>query len=835
MENKLENTTETTKEFTYQFLERITDDFSKERIVGRGGFGIVYKGVLDNGEHVAVKKLIYQPGLGDDQFKNELVNLIGVQHQNIVQLIGYCYETRKKLFPYNGNFVFAECVERALCLEYLQGGSLDDHLSDEPCSLEWSITYGIVKGICEGLKHLHTGSTNPIYHLDLKPANILLDEDMIPKIGDFGLSRLLVSTQTCVTQTFIGTRGYMPPEYIDKQEITPKFDVFSLGVIILQIMAGRSGHSESAHIPSGEFIEFVHENWRKRLQATMSADISQEVKICIEIALKCVESDRLKRPTINQIVDELDKIDNAKSSSTGQVTGSRKKRDFNKLYKSSDSTMGFNDDEPITIAPPNSVQLVMKNNKEAPLEENDQKVMLELTGDDSSVDRPGLDLVAVLDVSGSMTGHKIQEMKTAMQFVVRKLCPIDRLSIVIFNSDATRMCPLRRVTKASHGELQEMVDSLMARGGTNMEAGLKTGMKVLTDRKVSDGRVVGIMLLSDGQQNSRTDAARVPVGNVPVYTFSFGKDADSYVLNTVAANSMGGMFSFARDGDGVTIAFSQCLAGLLTVAAQDLYLTVTASRVGDESTTIKKITTGSYLQTQHSDDPGSMTIAFGHLYNKEVRKVIVYLSLPAVESERSADILKVTYSYNRSSGREFVAPPATLTVLRTGVAIPEVAGPVEVRAEEFRLQAAELIKEARMLADAMKLVDARYKLMDALDLVADQSNPLLPAELQELLHLMDSQELYHGHGRAYALASETSHDRQRFAARGGDAGTIRLFATPRMDKYLKQAKMFESDPASPVTSADDDVKEEIALTINLRLCSHCNEEEMRRLSLDTES
>jgi serine/threonine protein kinase len=87
------------------------------------------QGVLDNGEHVAVKKLIYQPGLGDDQFKNELVNLIGVQHQNIVQLIGYCYETRKKLFPYNGNFVFAECVERALCLEYLQGGSLDDHLS----------------------------------------------------------------------------------------------------------------------------------------------------------------------------------------------------------------------------------------------------------------------------------------------------------------------------------------------------------------------------------------------------------------------------------------------------------------------------------------------------------------------------------------------------------------------------------------------------------------------------------------------------------------------------------------------------------------------------------
>ncbi|XP_071682296.1 uncharacterized protein [Lolium perenne] len=531
---------------------------------------------------------------------------------------------------------------------------------------------------------------------------------------------------------------------------------------------------------------YVHEKWRKRLQATMSADISQEVKICIEIALKCVESDRVKRPTINQIVDELDKIDNAKSSSTSQVAGFRKKQDFNKLYTSSDSTVGFNDDEPIITAPPTSVQLVMKNNKEAPLEENDQKVMLELTGDQSSIDRPGLDLVVVLDVSGSMSGHKIRQTKTAMQFVVRKLCPVDRLSIVTFNSDATRECPLRQVTQTSKLELQGMVDRLMARGSTNIEAGLRTGLKVLTDRKVSDGRVAGVMLMSDGQQNSNTDAAVVPVGKVPVYTFAFGRQADSELLNTVAAKSMGGIFSFVDDRmDGaVTIAFSQCLAGLLTIAAQDLYLTVTASRVGDESTTIQKITTGSYLQTQHSDDPGSMTVAFGHLYNKEVRKVIVYLSLPAVESERSADILKVTYSYSSSSGsgREFVA---TLTVLRTGVAVRK-DGPEEVRTEEIRLQAAEMIRAARMLADCDNLKEAEWKLMDALNLVeADQySNPFLLAELHQLLQLFSTQYKWHGH--VYALVSETSHGRQRFAVRGGDAGSTRLFATPRMDKYLKE-------------------------------------------------
>jgi len=318
-ENKLPHATETAKEFSLHFLKQITNNFCKDRIIGRGGFGVVYKGVLDNKEEIAVKKLGYQPGQGDEQFKNEVTNLMGIQHQNIVRLLGYCYERRNRLAEYNGKLVFAESDERALCLEYLQGGNLENHLSDEPCRLDWSICYGIIKGICEGLKHLHTGSKNPIYHLDLKPANILLDEDMIPKIGDLGLSRLLVSIQTCVTQTFIGTPGYMPPEYIDKREITSKFDVFSVGVMIIQMMAGRSGYSQCADMPSEQFIELVHENWRKRLQATMSAAMSQEVKTCIKIALKCVEYDRVKRPTITDIIDELDKIDNANGLSTSKV------------------------------------------------------------------------------------------------------------------------------------------------------------------------------------------------------------------------------------------------------------------------------------------------------------------------------------------------------------------------------------------------------------------------------------------------------------------------------------------------------------------------------------
>ncbi|CAM0958913.1 unnamed protein product [Alopecurus aequalis] len=481
--------------------------------------------------------------------------------------------------------------------------------------------------------------------------------------------------------------------------------------------------------------------------------------------------------------------------------------------------MSFNDDEPI-VAPPNSgprprpivpgrVQLVIKNNNKAPIEENTQKVMLELTGGDSTGDRSGLDLVAVLDVSGSMQGDKIDKMKTAMQFVIKKLSPIDRLSIVTFADAAARLCPLRQITEASQPELQGLIGGLRAGGNTNISDGLRTGLKVLADRKLSGGRVVGVMLMSDGQQNRGGDAAQVAVGNVPVYTFGFGADYDPTVLNAVAKNSMGGTFSVVNDIDGLSMAFSQCLAGLLTVVVQDLKLTV--ARVEDEST-IQKVTAGSYPQTQDAD---SVTVSFGDLYSKEVRKVIVDLLLPAIESERGADILEVTYAYN-TGGKLFDAPPATVTVRRTGTAAPEDDPPVpEVQTEEARLKTVTMIKQARTMADDKNMGDARDKLVEAqnaLEDIIEQSSPLvdmLRTELQQLLKLFKSQDMYDKQGRPYALSSETSHERQRFAARG-DIEAMRMFATPRMDKYLEQAKKFDQDPTAPLPSVDEDVKEEVA-------------------------
>ncbi|XP_037455767.1 putative receptor-like protein kinase At4g00960 [Triticum dicoccoides] len=308
-----EHTSVTTREFKLEFLEQITDNFSKERIIGRGGYGVVYKGILENGEEVALKKL-HRIGAPDDvQFMNEFNNLMRAQHPNITRLVGYCYDVRPERVKFKGQYIMSLVEERVLCFEYLQGGSLDQHISDESCILDWHTCFKIIKGVCLGLNYLHNGSKDPIYHLDLKPANILLDKNMVPKIGDFGLSRLFPSAQTCIASKIIGTLGYMPPEYIERKEITSKYDVFSLGVIIIRIIAGHEGYSKCAHTPLQEFLEHVHENWGKRLQTTMPPHTSDQIQTCIEIALRCVEVDREKRPTIAEIVGELNKVSDFQS------------------------------------------------------------------------------------------------------------------------------------------------------------------------------------------------------------------------------------------------------------------------------------------------------------------------------------------------------------------------------------------------------------------------------------------------------------------------------------------------------------------------------------------
>uniref|UniRef100_A0A453MHA0 Protein kinase domain-containing protein n=1 Tax=Aegilops tauschii subsp. strangulata TaxID=200361 RepID=A0A453MHA0_AEGTS len=308
MASNLQNKSPLTREFPLEFLQSITNNFSEDRIIGEGGFAVVYKGVLDNGEEIALKKLTHT-GTEDTKFADEFNNIVRARHQNIVQYVGYCYHPGRWI-EHNQQYVFGHEPTRILCFEYLHGGDLGRHLSaeEQPCGLDWQTCYKIIRGVCAGLKYLHSVD---IYHLDLKPANILLDNNMMPKIGDFGISRVLPSSKTITTKpgTLIGTMGFMPPEYIDKQEISSKYDMFSLGAILIQIMAGRKNYCDCGSVPSENFIDLVCEIWRKKVHPAMWSHTWKEVKACIRIALRCLEYDRHKRPTIREVVDELNRID----------------------------------------------------------------------------------------------------------------------------------------------------------------------------------------------------------------------------------------------------------------------------------------------------------------------------------------------------------------------------------------------------------------------------------------------------------------------------------------------------------------------------------------------
>lgn len=272
----------------------------------------VKQGVLPNGELVAVKKLLDSVTAvnQDKQFQSEAGILIDLNHMNIVKLIGYCYEIRKEVVENNRKFFFVETPKKLLCYEYLPTGSLDKYIYGESSELKWDMRFKIIEGICQGLKFLHE-LKRPIIHLDLKPGNVLLDDNMMPKIADFGLSRLLGEEQTRTrTLTVVGSIGYIAPEYRYSGEISTKSDIFSLGVLIIEIVTGLKVDSSSQDVTSKGFIDNVRNNWAKMPQIAsnyplLEANCLQQVKRCIDIALACVDKNPKGRPSIGEIVDRL--------------------------------------------------------------------------------------------------------------------------------------------------------------------------------------------------------------------------------------------------------------------------------------------------------------------------------------------------------------------------------------------------------------------------------------------------------------------------------------------------------------------------------------------------
>ncbi|OEL29506.1 Cysteine-rich receptor-like protein kinase 15 [Dichanthelium oligosanthes] len=203
LEDMLQDENVNPRDLPVTLLKAITKDFSDDLQIGNGGFAVVYKGLLGNGGTVAVKKLTNAIDIDDDKFQRELGCLMSVRHKNIVRFLGYCADTQGKMCDFGGKFVMADVRQRLLCFEYLPKGSLEHYISDASVGLEWRKRYQIIKGICEGLHYLHG---KRIVHLDLKPANILLDDDMVPKIADFGLSRCFDENQSrTITTKLMGS------------------------------------------------------------------------------------------------------------------------------------------------------------------------------------------------------------------------------------------------------------------------------------------------------------------------------------------------------------------------------------------------------------------------------------------------------------------------------------------------------------------------------------------------------------------------------------------------------------------------------------------------------
>ncbi|KAM0869277.1 hypothetical protein ACQ4PT_040785 [Festuca glaucescens] len=298
-------------------LESITQNFSEERIIGAGGFGTVYKGVLQNGE-VAVKRLKNNQTIDEKLFRREVNSLLNVNHKNIVRFLGFCSNTEHKAIKCDGSkeYIYAEDRERILCFEYIDHGSLDKYVADELRGLPWDTRYLIIKGICEGLLYLHM--KKHIIHMDLKPANILIDYNMVAKITDFGLSRMMENSQTKSTTRFLSL-GYTAPEYLDNGKMSVKSDVYSLGIIIIELVTGFRS------VPD---INNVLRRWRHRCHKSGKETPFryQQITKLIEIGLLCQEKDPYKRPFISDIVreiNELESMDRQISNANESTVGHR--------------------------------------------------------------------------------------------------------------------------------------------------------------------------------------------------------------------------------------------------------------------------------------------------------------------------------------------------------------------------------------------------------------------------------------------------------------------------------------------------------------------------------
>ncbi|CAO2832327.1 unnamed protein product [Amaranthus hypochondriacus] len=284
-------------QYDFTTLQYATNNFSDFLKIGEGGFGVVYKGTLPNGQDIAVKRLSKDSPQGAEQFKNEVVFVAKLQHRNLVRLLGFCLTPDEKLLVYE--FVTNKSLDLFLFEKETQG------------TLDWSARYKIIHGIARGMLYLHEDSRLKIIHRDLKASNILLDADMNPKISDFGLAKnFAVNQKQDQTSRLAGTLGYMAPEYVEYGEISTKSDVYSFGVLVIEIITGKKiSHRHS--LVAENLLTYVWRHWREGtpfevIDTSLGASYSDiEVLRCLHIGLLCVQGDIEGRPTMLSIVSYL--------------------------------------------------------------------------------------------------------------------------------------------------------------------------------------------------------------------------------------------------------------------------------------------------------------------------------------------------------------------------------------------------------------------------------------------------------------------------------------------------------------------------------------------------
>ncbi|KOM53804.1 hypothetical protein LR48_Vigan09g246300 [Vigna angularis] len=291
------------RQFSDRELRLATDNYHSNNKIGRGGFGTVYQGTLKDGRRIAVKTLSFWSKQGVREFLTEIKTLSNVKHPNLVELIGFCIQG----------------PSRTLVYEYVENGSLNSALlgtRNENIKLDWRKRSAICVGTAKGLAFLHEELSPPIVHRDIKASNVLLDKNFNPKIGDFGLAKLFPDGITHVSTRIAGTTGYLAPEYAIGGQLTKKADIYSFGVLILEIVSGRSSARRTNETNGEGSPKFLLE-WAWQLyeegkllefvDPEMEEFPEEEVLRYMKVALFCTQSAAGRRPLMIQVVNMLSK------------------------------------------------------------------------------------------------------------------------------------------------------------------------------------------------------------------------------------------------------------------------------------------------------------------------------------------------------------------------------------------------------------------------------------------------------------------------------------------------------------------------------------------------